>query len=77
MLLKLSLILSLVVLLSSCGHGPKVTVCVSDPAAGGFDCYNENTQQSSFMAYAASDKFVAFSPTDAQTLLNFCNQPNK
>lgn len=74
---RLWLILLLALPLSSCGHGPKVTVCVSDPAVGGFDCYNENTGKSSFLAYAGSDKYVAFSPTDAQTLLNFCSQQPK
>lgn len=74
---KLLLTLLAASLLSSCGSGPKVTVCVSDPAAGGFNCYNENTQQSSFLVYSASDKYIAFDPTDAQTLLNFCAQSSK
>ena len=73
MLRKQLLTLLLVSLLSSsCSHGPKVTVCVSDPAAAGFDCYDERTGKSFFLPYAESDKYVAFNPTDAQTLLTFC-----
>ena len=74
MLQKLSLILFTAFLLSSCGTGPKVTVFVSDPAAGGLDGYNEATQQSVFVTYANSDKFVCFTPPDAQSLLDKCAQ---
>lgn len=74
MLLRLLPILSLAFLLSDCKSGPKVTVCVSDPAAGGFDCYNEATNLGSFIPYSQSDRFIALPPTDAQTVLNFCAQ---
>ena len=74
MLQKLSLILFTAFLLSSCGNGPQVTVYVSDPAVGGLDGYNEATQKSSFVTYANSDKFVCFTPTDAQSLLSNCAQ---
>lgn len=76
MQLKLLVMPLVVCLLNSCASGPKVTACVSDPAAGGFDCYDENTQVSSFLPYAASDKYVAFNPSDAQTLLNYCATPS-
>ncbi len=66
--------LTICLLSSACGTAPKVQVCISDPATGGFDCFDEATQKSSFIAYADSDKFVAFNPTDAQTLLDFCSQ---
>lgn len=74
---KLWLILLLALPLSNCGNGPKVKVCVSDPAAGGFDCYDENSGKSSFIAYQDSDKYVAFDPSDAQALLNYCSQNSK
>ncbi len=77
MRLSLLLMLLLVVLLNSCGSGPKVMVCVSDPGAHGFDCYDERTSKSSFLSYDQSDKYVAFNPSDAQTLLNFCAQVTK
>ncbi len=72
MRLSLLLMLLLVALLSSCGSGPKVMVCVSDPGAHGFDCYDERISKSSFLPYDQSDKYVAFNPADAQTLLSFC-----
>jgi hypothetical protein len=40
----------------------------------GFDCFDEVSSSSSFIPYANSDKFVAFDPQDAQTLLTFCAQ---
>ena len=74
MLLKLSLTLFTLFLLNNCGNGPQVSVFISDPAAGGLDGYNEATQQSSFVPYANSDKYVCFTPTDAQSLLDNCSQ---
>lgn len=71
---KLLLMLSLICLLSSCKNGPKVSVCISDPASGGFSCFDEQTGKSFFVAYEASDKYVAFSPSDAQALLSFCGE---
>ena len=70
-------LLALIVLVISCAGGPLITVCISDPAKGGFDCYDEQTKINSFLAYADSDKFVAMSPTDAQTLANYCSQAPK
>lgn len=76
MLRKLWLTLLLGCLLSSCGtDAPKVTGCLVDAPANGCDCYNEATGQSFFLTLAQCDKYVAFSPTDAQTLLNFCSAP--
>lgn len=74
MRLKLSLIVLLSFLLSSsgCKTGPQVTVCVSDPARGVFDCWSESTQTASTLTYAESDKYVAFSPDDAKKLLDYC-----
>lgn len=74
MRLKLCLILFTLCLLSSCKKGPEVTVCVSDPAASGFDCFNQATQKSFFLPYAQTDKYVALPPTDAQALFDFCAQ---
>lgn len=74
MLRKLLLTCSLAFLLSSCKHGPKLMVCVSDVAGGGLDCYDENTKAKSFVKYSDSDKFIALPPDDAQTLYNFCAQ---
>lgn len=70
--LKICLILSLVCLLNSCKEGPKVTVCVSNPSESGFECYSQETKKSFFLKYEDSDKYVALSPADAQTLFNYC-----
>jgi hypothetical protein len=76
-LLKRSVILLIVCLASSsCNEGPEVTVCVSDVQAGGFDCVNSVTKITSFIAYGDSDKYVAFNPTDAQSLLTYCAEPS-
>jgi hypothetical protein len=57
-----------------CSTGPKVTVCVSDTKSGGFECYDERTGQKYFMDYKDSEKYIALSPTDAQTLFQYCSQ---
>lgn len=65
------------VLVNACASGPKVTVYLSDPAAGGCEYYDPNTQAGGFVPYSSTDKFVCFNPTDAQTLINFCGISNK
>lgn len=74
MLHKIWLILSISYLLSSCSHGPKITVATSDPADGGFTTYDENSKASGFLPYAQSAGIVAYSELDAQSLLNACAQ---
>lgn len=75
MLRKILLISSALFLLSNCGGGgPKISVFISDPKVGGLDGYDEATQKASFVKYADSDKYVCFTPTDAQTLLSSCAQ---
>lgn len=58
--------------IASCGSGPKITVYLSDPANGGMEFYNENTGEKGFVDYSKTEKFVAMTPTDAQTLFNYC-----
>jgi hypothetical protein len=58
--------------LSSCNEGPKVRVNVSNPSAGGMDYYDEALEQSGFTPYEATNKYICFTPTDLQTLLNYC-----
>lgn len=73
---KLFLILSLLCLAASCKNGPKLKVCISDPQAGGLDCYDQTTEQSSFMPYPDTDRYVCLSPSDSQALLSFCARGN-
>lgn len=57
--------------LIGCEVGPKVTVYISDPDRGGMEYYDAQGN-SGFVPYSVTDKYVAFSPADAQTLLNYC-----
>ena len=59
--------------IASCGSGPKVTVYLSHADANGMDYYNENTDESGFIKYSDTDKFVCFNQADAQTLFNYCS----
>ncbi len=77
MRLNLWLICCLVCLLNSCGSAPKGPVCVSDPAVGGFDCYDSSTEKSYFVTYQNSDHYVALPPSYAQTLFDYCAQATK
>lgn len=47
----------------------KLTVCVSDPSAAGFQCSKyDNTKE--FIPYAESANFVAFSPEDSFSVVH-------
>lgn len=73
MRLSLLLILSISFLVS-CAHGPKITVDTSDPSINGFNSYNEATKKSSVLLYSDSAGLIAYSESDAQSLLNACAQ---
>lgn len=59
-------------LVSSCGHGPKVKLCTSDPSISGFHCHDENKNTDSILLYSDSAGLVAYSEADMQILLNAC-----
>lgn len=63
------LVLSLCAL--SCGHGPLIDVCVSYPPSGGLVCVDKQGQKY-LKIYAETQGYVAFSPEDIKTLLNYC-----
>lgn len=52
----------------ACGNGPKVTVCISDPGAGGFQCVDPEDKVS-LIPYGQTGNYVCFSPSDARSLL--------
>jgi hypothetical protein len=65
---------------------PQFAKCSIDMAHGGFDCITENCEvngfqnglvctdgASSFVAFSASTNYLAFSPADNQTLIDYCN----
>jgi hypothetical protein len=58
--------------MGSCSNGPKVRIEISTPAQGGVAWYDENTGQSGFTPYSQTDKHVCFTPTDLQTLMDYC-----
>ena len=63
-------------LLVACGHGPLIDVCISRPASGGLVCVSPEGKQYN-LVYAETDKYIAFSPQDAKTLLNYCGVKDK
>lgn len=75
--LKIFLAISLVFSLTACGVGPKVTICVSDPSQKGFQCFDQRTNKSFFLVYDKSENYIAMSPADTKTVLNYCKQKKK
>lgn len=71
-----TLSVALVSLFSGCKHGPLVDVCLSFPEKSGFVCVDKG-QQSYFLPYEQSSKYVAFSPDDAQLLIQSCGMGKK
>lgn len=57
--------------IDSCANGPKVTVYVSNPNAGGMD-YSDTSGNKGFIEFYKTDKFVCFTPPDMETMLNYC-----
>lgn len=58
--------------IGQCSNGPKVSVYISNPGAGGMDFANQATGEQGFIPYNQTDRFICFLPTDAETLLNYC-----
>lgn len=67
---KSSVLLLLAFSLSGC-LGPKLTLCVSDPEAGGFQCFDQRTEKDFFKPYPESGNFVAMPANDYERLLKF------
>lgn len=73
-LASLSLVFSFLVV--GCGKGPQVTVCVSDPGAGGFQCVDPQGVVT-LLTFNKTGNYVCFSPTDARTLLEAASVKGK
>ncbi len=71
MLLLVSVSAFFLVGINQCSSGPKLTVYISNPNAHGFD-FSDATGNKGFLPYEKSDRFVALSAPDAETLLNYC-----
>lgn len=67
-----SLLLMQLLAFSACANGPRVTVYVADPPNNQFESYNEQTGAKTIVPWSQGNKFICLSPTDAQTLLNYC-----
>lgn len=72
-MLKLSkgLLISLVILLSACSQGPKVTICLSDPPSGGFQCHDQAEDRDFFLDYKDSEDIVGMPKDDLELLINY------
>lgn len=66
----------LLVCLNSCGHGPLLVVCASDPANDQFDCSTRATlfhkATTSTLTYPESVGYYVYPPASAQSLLDYC-----
>lgn len=72
LLLSLVCLSAFLVGMNSCStNGPKVTVYISNPVAGGMD-FSDAAGTKGFVEYPKTDKFVCLTPIDTQTLLNYC-----
>ena len=66
-------LVSLVFLLSGClKNGPRLTVCISDPDNGGFQCADRETGDGFFIPYEETEFYIAHPPEDYRTLIEFC-----
>lgn len=48
-------------------------MCISDPDRNQFDCVDYNNKVF-YVSYRDSSNYVAFSPKDAELLLNYCKK---
>ena len=73
MLRWLSLV-SLLVVVNSCKGGPRVTVCVLNPAALSLECSDADGNGLTLPVESA-ENYVCFSPSDTEKLLKACTKP--
>lgn len=62
--------------LASCGHGPILNVCASDPALSQFECSKPKTifhkPKSTVLPYAASSGYFVYPVDSARAVLDYC-----
>lgn len=75
--LKTLLLFGAVLSNTACQSFPKITVCVSDPEAGGFQC-SDADGVASFLPYPSTGNYVCRSPEDEQLVIEWikrtCNK---
>lgn len=57
-------------LLTGCQSFPKITICVSDPEAGGLQC-SYNGEPTLFKPYSESGNYICRSPEDEQLVIEW------
>lgn len=66
------LLISLLVF-SGCSSGPKVTICVSNPQAGVFECHDP--KDGAFVVpFDQSENYIAMPPKDFQALIEYAKR---
>lgn len=70
--MRAGFLLAILTFFQACGEGPRVTVCISDPMAGGLQCDpNFGDQEPFFLAYGMAENYACYSPRDHQEALEY------
>jgi hypothetical protein len=64
----------LLVLLSSCYHGLKVTGCIVDTLDSGFQCFKPGSKDGYYLSFEAGAALTCSSPADTEAFLKSCNK---
>lgn len=64
------------ILLASCAGAPKIIICLSNPAKGGFDCVDKN-QKPFFLLTKDSENYICTDPAGEQALLEYFKRNKK
>ena len=73
-MLRWLFLVSLLAVVSSCRSGPRVTVCVLDPAHLTLECSDPDGNFLT-LPLESAENYVCFSPDDTQKLLKACKKP--
>lgn len=73
-MLRLLFLVSLLIALSSCRSGPRVTVCVLDPVNSSLECSDPDGNGLT-LPIDQAENYVCFSPSDTEKLLKACTKP--
>lgn len=73
-ILKICLSLLMVYSLTSCKTG-NLTICISNPAKGGFEC-SKGGEAQYHLDYKDSENYIALPQDDARTVIDKCYKEN-
>jgi hypothetical protein len=71
-LLLQKLLLPILLICSSCGHGPYVTECISNPIKANLVCYDYEKSQSLTKLFSAVENWICLNPVDERNFLRAC-----